>query len=471
MPESSGRPEQERSASDRALVEARRVHLVGIGGSGMSALARLLLDLGKQVSGSDATPSSATRQLEAAGARIFAGHAAANVGQAEYVVRSSAVARDNVEVVEAERKHLPNRKLAEAVGELMRGRNGIAVAGTHGKTTTTALLTWLLQWGGVDPLALIGADTPAFAQGARAGDGPVVVEADEYDRRFLHYWPDVAVVTSIEPDHLDYYADLAEIRGVFQQLVDRLPAHGLLVVCGDDPCAAGLRTIARRETYGFAPGLDWQLGDYAAQTEGGSRFMLSAAGRSWNVASPLVGEHNARNAAAAIAVAESCGVGLRTSLAALQSFEAPRRRFESKGHPRGIWVVDDYGHHPTEVSAVLTAARAAASGDVWVVFQPHTTNRTAALFAEFAAAFGDAQHALILPIYKPSGREVAAREVSSADLVERIQQAHPDARVVDSFDDAVRAVAREARPGDLVVTMGAGDVTRVSDMLVAELGG
>jgi UDP-N-acetylmuramate--alanine ligase len=451
------------------LAEAQRVHLVGIGGSGMSALARLLLEMGRSVSGSDQSPGTVTRQLEAAGATIFEGHAAEHVGGADYVVRSSAIAGDNVEVAEAARKQLPNRKLAEAVGELMRGRSGVAVAGTHGKTTTTALVAWLLQWGGLDPLALIGADTPAFAHGARPGDGPMVVEADEYDRRFLHYWPEVAVVTSIEADHLDYYVDLAEIRGAFQELVDRLPEHGRLVVCADDPCAAGLRTVAQRDSYGFSDGAEWQISKFEA-AQGGARFELTAQGRTWDVVSPLVGEHNARNAAAAIAVADHFGVGLRTALAALESFEGPRRRFETKGRPRGIWVVDDYGHHPTEVSAVLRAARAATSGDVWVVFQPHTTNRTAALLSEFGRAFGDAQHALILPIYQPSGREFSPRAVSSEQLVARLS-GHPDARAVDTFEDAIRAVLDGARPGDLVVTMGAGDVTLVSDLLVAELSG
>jgi UDP-N-acetylmuramate--alanine ligase len=450
------------------LARARHVHLVGIGGSGMSALASLLLRMDRTVSGSEVAPSPATDRLGREGAVIYAGHAAHNIAGADYVVRSSAVPSDNPEVLAAEHRGVPTRKLAEAVGELMRERNGVAVAGTHGKTTTTALVAWLLEWGGLDPLALIGGDTPAFAHGARPGAGPMVVEADEYDRRFLHYWPEVAVVTSIEADHLDYYRDLAEIRGVFQELVERVPEHGRLVVCADDPCAAGLRTRGQHESYGFSSGADWQLSDYAVAPESGSRFTLTTSGRSWAVVSALIGEHNARNAAAAVAVADHFGVGLRTALAALASFEGPKRRFETKGRPRGVWIVDDYGHHPSEVKAVLRAARAATAGDVWVVFQPHTTNRTAALLDEFASAFGDAQHALILPIYRPSGREVAARDVSSTDLAVRIAEP-ADVRVVDSFEAALEAVAGQARAGDLVLTMGAGDVTRLSDLLVAEL--
>jgi UDP-N-acetylmuramate--alanine ligase len=456
--------------SELTLAQAQRVHLVGIGGSGMSALASLMLQMGKQVSGSDVAASPTIAELQRAGAVFFIGHSADNVGTADYVVRSSAIAADNAEAIEAGRRGVPSKKLAEAVGELMHDRGAVAVAGTHGKTTTTALIAWLLDQGGADPLALIGADTPAFPHGARLGDGPMVIEADEYDRRFLNYWPEMAVVTSIEADHLDYYRDLSEIRQAFAELVDRLPAHGRMVVCADDPCAASLESPARRESYGFADDADWRIDDYAAAPGRGARFTLRTGGRPWQVNSPLVGEHNARNVAAALATTEYYGVGLRAALAALESFQGPRRRFESKGHPRGIWVVDDYGHHPTEVAAVLRAGSTAVERDVWVVFQPHTTNRTAALLDQFATSFGDARHALILPIFRPSGRETAAREVTSADLVERVRQAaHPDVRLLESFDEAEAAVVSGAQAGDLVITMGAGDVTQLSDRLVKAL--
>jgi UDP-N-acetylmuramate--alanine ligase len=444
--------------------------MVGIGGSGMSALATLLLQMGKQVSGSELAPGSATEYLRAQGATVWDGHAASNLGLADYVIRSSAVPVDNPEVVEAERRGLPSKKLAEAVGELMRDRSGIAVAGTHGKTTTTALVAWLLEGGGLDPLALIGADTPAYPQGARIGAGPMVVEADEYDRRFLNYLPEVAVVTSIEADHLDYYRDLAEVRDAFQSMVDRLPSHGRLIVCADEQNAASLASPARRETYGFAADADWRIDDYAAFRGRGARFTLRAQGRAWPVQSPLLGMHNARNVAAAIAVSDYFGVGLLAAVATLPHFRGPRRRFETRGRPRGIWIVDDYGHHPTEVLAVLRAAAEVVEGEVWVIFQPHTTNRTSALLEEFAGAFGDADHALILPIFRPSGRETAPRAVTSSDLVAGIAAAgHPDARLVESFEAAEEAVVSGARPGDLVLTMGAGDVTVLSDRLVKAL--
>jgi UDP-N-acetylmuramate--alanine ligase len=455
---------------DVGLNKAQRVHMVGIGGAGMSALATLLLQMGKQVSGSELSSSSAVDSLRTAGAVIYSDHTAQHVGLAEYLIRSSAVPADNPEVAAAGRLGLPSKKLAEAVGELMADRSGIAVAGTHGKTTTTLLVTWLLDRGGLDPLALIGADTPAFPLGARLGGGPMVVEADEYDRRFLNYWPEVAVVTSVEADHLDYYRDLTEIRAAFQTLVERLPEHGRLVVCADEPCAASLSTSARRETYGFASDADWRISDYVPLAGHGAHFRLHAEGREWPVESPLVGEHNARNVTAAIAVADHCGVGLRTTLAALTTFQGPRRRFETKGRPRGVWLVDDYGHHPTEVAAVLHAAAAAAEGEVWVVFQPHTTNRTAALLEDFGRSFGQAHHALILPIYLPSGREVAARPVSSHDVVDAIRRTgHLGARAVASFDEAEAAILAGAKPGDVVLTMGAGDVTRLSDRLLRAL--
>ncbi|MCA1646743.1 MAG: UDP-N-acetylmuramate--L-alanine ligase [Chloroflexi bacterium] len=457
--------------SEVKLSTAQRVHMIGIGGAGMSALASLLLQMGKQLTGSELSSSSTVDALRAAGVAIADDHRAEHVAAAEYVIRSSAIPLENPEFAEATRRGVPNKKLAEAVGELMAERSAIAVAGTHGKTTTTLLVSWLLDRGGLDPLALIGADTPAFPLGARLGDGPMVVEADEYDRRFLSYWPEVAIVTNVEADHLDYFRNLAEIREVFQTLVERLPEHGRLVVCADEPCAAGLSTPARRETYGFAADAHWRISDYVALAGQGAHFKLHAEGREWPIVSPLVGEHNACNVVAAIAVADHFGVGLRAALAALATFQGPRRRFETKGRPRGIWLVDDYGHHPTEVAAVLRAAAAAAEGEVWVVFQPHTTSRTAALLQDFGRSFGQAQHAVILPIYLPRGRELHARSVSSADMVEAIRQTgHPDARMVGSFSEAEAAVLAGAQPGDIVLTMGAGDVTLLADRLVEALG-
>lgn len=461
------------AAAVTPLLAAPHVHFVGIAGSGMSALASLLLGMGTRVSGSDVAPGPLLDALRARGATVFVGHAARQVQGSPYVVRSAAVPLDNPEVQEARRRGLRSVKLAEAVGELMRDRGGAGIAGTHGKSTTTALTAWLLDRGGLDPLALIGAHALDFEGGSRLGSGPMVVEADEYDRRFLELSPDVAVVTSIEPDHLDYYRDLGEIRAVFQQFVDKLPTAGRLVVCLDDPRAAALKTRGQRDTYGFSEGATWRASDYRPRP-GGSAFTLHVQGRSWDAEMQLVGEHNVRNALAAIAVAEFFGAGLLGTLAALASFRGTLRRFQTKGRPAGIRVIDDYAHHPTAIREVLRAARQGAPlGQVWSIFQPHTSSRTAALMEEFARSFGDAQHVLLLPIYEPAGRagEGSARGVTSADLARGLaEQGHPDARYVASFDEAVEAVRRSAREGDVVLTMGAGNVTRVADQLARELG-
>jgi UDP-N-acetylmuramate--alanine ligase len=455
------------------LESAGRVHLIGIGGSGMATLGHLLLQSGKVVSGSDLAESSATRSLESAGATVVLGHAARNVVGAQYVVRSSAVSSDNPEVVEAVRLGIPLVNHAEALGEVMRGRVGVAVAGTHGKTTTTALVAWLLERGGQDPTALIGGDAFNFGSGAHLGEGPVVVEADEYDRRFLHLAPEVAVVTGIEADHLDYYRDLDEIVQTFQLFVDRLPRHGRLVTCADDARASALGSAAQRETYGLAASASWRVAAYAPLAGGGSRFVVHTAGRAWTAESQLVGTHNALNAVAALAVADYFGVGLRSALAALTEFLGTRRRFETKGRPGDVWVVDDYAHHPSELIAVLRAARerAAPSASVWAIFQPHSANRTVTLIDGFARAFGDADHALILPIYRPYGREPGATAVPDTAIVDRVRAAgHPDVRLARTFEDAVTIVLDGVRPGDLVLTLGAGDVTTLSDELVAALG-
>ena len=453
------------------LDAAERVHMVGVGGAGMAALATLLLKMGKHVSGSDLGASPVVDRLQAAGARIAVGHRAEQVGDADVIVRSAAVPDSNAEVMEGRRRGIQVVKLAEAVGTLMHNRRGVAVAGTHGKSTTTALVAWVLERAGLDPLALIGAEAVNFGDSALLGTGPIVVEADEFDRRFLQLRPEVAVVTSVETDHLDYFEDLAEIQSVFQEFVDLLPDDGLLVTCADDPGAAALRGRSHRDTYGFGADADWRASDYAPIEGGGCRFTLHTAGRTFPAELGLSGVHNVQNALAAVAVADHFGVGLRAILGVLPEFRGTRRRFETKGRPNGIWVVDDYAHHPTAVAATLRAAREVAPrADLWAVFQPHTTNRTAALFEEFAGAFGAADHALLLPIYRPSGREEAARDVTSAQLAARAAElGHPDVRDVEDFDRTVATISTEARPGSVVLVMGAGDVTRLADRLATEL--
>ncbi len=438
----------------------------------MAALASLLVKMGKRVSGSDEAEGLGTVRLRTLGATIRVGHRSENVGSADLVVRSAAVPDDNPEVMAAQRQGIPHVKLAEAVGRLMASRGGVGVAGTHGKTTTTALVAWLLDQGGEDPLALIGGEAVNFGDSARLGEGPMVVEADEYDRRFLHLSPTVAVVTSVEADHLDYFRDLAEIERTFQAFVDKVPVEGRLVVCADDPGAAALRTVADRVTYGFNSSADWRIDAYQPRPGGGSSFDVHAGGRTWHVESALTGKHNACNAVAAVIVADHFGVGLRAAFSALETFRGTRRRFETRGEVGGVRIVDDYAHHPTKIRATLAAARdCQPGGEIWAVFQPHTSNRTAALLEEFARSFSDAHHALVLPIFRPRGREAAARPVTSEELVARIQATgHPDARFVASFDEAEASLRDAVHSGDLVLTIGAGDVTRLADRLIATLG-
>jgi|SRR5579884_992106 len=454
------------------LAAARHVHFVGIGGAGMSGLARLLQQQGKRVSGSDARASAATAALEAAGARVYVGHRAEQVGAVDLVITSAAVATDNPELAAARTRGLPVLSHAEVLGLLVAAGRGVAVAGTHGKTTTTALVGFLLDRAGRDPTILAGSEMANYGASVRLGRGPhVVVEADEYDRRFLRLAPRLAVVTSVEPDHLDYYRDLAEIRGAFAAFTARLPTDGLLLVCADDAQAAALPTPARRLTYGLA-GADWQADDVRPLADGMAFLAVGPCGEQAPVRLPLLGRHNVANALAALAVAAEEGVPLADAAAALADFRGTRRRFQPVGTAAGVRVVDDYAHHPTAVRVTLEAARAArtASGDagpLWVVFQPHTRNRTARLLDQFAAAFGAADAVVVTAIYEPVGREREPLAVSGADLAARI--IGPPATYVPALEDAADYLAARVPAGALVLTMGAGDVDRLGPLLLGRL--
>ncbi|MBI4492629.1 MAG: UDP-N-acetylmuramate--L-alanine ligase [Chloroflexi bacterium] len=447
---------------------ATRLHLVGINGSGMSSLAGLLLDLGKQVSGSDLSPGQAATHLQARGARVQAGHAAEHVEGAELVVISSAVQADNPEVQAARGRGIRVIKHAQALGELMRGRYGIAVAGTHGKSTTTALAAFLLDRAGLQPTLIGGAESLDFGASSRLGQSDyVVVEADEYDRRFLELSPRLAIVTSIEPDHLDYFADLDEIADAFRAFTRLLPEDGLAVTCHDDPVLRGLDVPCPRLSYGFEPGAAYHVAAYRALPGQPVRFTLRAPDDSMHAFQlGLLGRHNVANACAALAAARAVGVDWEALQEALPRFRGTRRRFERVGETRGVLVVDDYAHHPTAVRATLRAAHEWHAGPVWVAFQPHTTHRTAALLDDFAAALGVADRVVVLPIYQPAGREYARQEVSAADLAARVPSA---ASVCASLEAAAEQLAREAPSGTLLLTMGAGDVTRLGPLVLAAL--
>lgn len=455
-----------------SMIGTRHVHLVGIGGSGLSAIAALLLESGLTVSGSDGQASSATERLQAMGAAVSIGHAAGNVAGADVVVISSAVAPDNVEVLAAQAAGIPVQKRSDFLGGLMAGRVGVCVAGTHGKSTTTALIAHLLSRAGRDPSFILGA-VMHDGRNAHAGQGEAfVIEADEYDRMFLGLLPKVAVITAVEHDHPDCYPTLEDYQEAFKAFVDLVPEDGLVIACRDD---AGARLIGewtagrgkRVVWYGLKNGAEWQAESAQANGAGGSDFVITHHGATVGlVRTRLPGLHNVSNCVAALAAADFLGLDFNSTRAALSEFQGVGRRFELKGEARGISVVDDYAHHPTEIRATLAAARRRFEGrPIWAMFQPHTYSRTRALLAEFAAAFGDADHVLVTDIFR--SREAHDTSINARQLVARMS--HPDARYVPGLADAVTMLMAELKPGDVLITLGAGDGNRVGERVLEEL--
>ncbi|MET3350371.1 UNVERIFIED_ORG: UDP-N-acetylmuramate--alanine ligase [Arthrobacter sp. UYEF1] len=455
-------------ASIRSQESLGGVHFIGIGGVGMSAVARIMVARGVAVSGSDAKDLPVMAELAAAGARIAVGYAAANLGDAQTVVAGSAIRADNPELVAARAAGLPVLHRSEALAATMGDDLVVTVAGTHGKSTTTSMITVLLQGAGVDPSFAIGANVPALGVNAAHGTSAVfVAEADESDGSFLNYRPRIAVVTNVEPDHLDHYGTAEAVYESFDRFTALLPADGVLIACADDAGAAALaeRTLARGNTrvvlYGTSGGSDLVLhdggpGDVAVSSPAG-RFALNL---------QVPGRHNALNAAAAVAVALELGVDAEAAAGALAHFSGASRRFELKGEARGVRVYDDYAHHPTEVRAALTAARSVAGGHrVHVLFQPHLFSRTREFATEFAAALNLADTALVLDIYP--AREDPIPGVTSQLIVEHLAAG---GRLVES-GKAVAALTDVAGPGDIILTVGAGDVTAFGPQVVQALGG
>lgn len=453
----------------------RRVHLVGVGGTGMRSLAELLADLGHQVSGCDRSESETLARLAGRGIRVQPGHDAAHLEAAELAIVSAAIPADNPELAAAHAGRLPVLTHAEALGALMATRRGIAVAGTHGKSTTTALVAHLLAVADRDPTLVGGADALDFGGSARLGQGPeLVAEADEYARRFLALRPALAVITGVEPDHLDYYGSFDAIREAFRQFVAAMPPDGAVVTCEDEPNLAGLALGRRRVRYGWAGHADWRLERFEPRPGGGGQFTVRRPdGRRAAYELRLTGRHNAANAVAALAVAAELGVPDEAARRALATFRGTVRRFQTLVHPSdnpaGVWIVDDYAHHPTAVAATLTAAREVHRGPLLAVFQPHTSHRTRALLAEFAGAFSAADRLLLLPTYQPAGREDGAATETSAELAARMTR--PDVRLVPTLDAAFAALLGELRPGTLVLVMGAGDVTELAHRLARRVQG
>jgi UDP-N-acetylmuramate--alanine ligase len=459
------------------------IHLIGIGGIGLSAIAKILLEEGYRVSGSDLQSSPLTANLEALGASVYKGHAAGNVGPADLVIMSSAIRPDNPEVVAARQRGIPVIKRDQMLGRMMEGRYGLAVAGTHGKTTTTAMIAWLLTQMGLDPTFIVGGVVENLGTNAQAGQGEhFVIEADEYDYTFLGLKPRLAVVTIIEMDHPDCFRDLDEVTEAFIKFVSLVPEDGCVVGCGDEsrvravlesrsrricnPAAEGRRK-PQIVTYGLDAGVDWQAVEIRANEAGGSDFVaLKEKQPVGTFGLQLPGLHNVKNALAAIVVADHLGLDLADVGTELREFQGTKRRFEHKGTAGGVVVIDDYAHHPTEIRATLAAARGRyPDSEIWAVFQPHTYSRTRALLAEFAESFGDADHVIVVDIYP--AREYDDLGVSAADVVARMT--HPDARHITTLDDATDYLLGHLTAGDVLITLGAGDGWRVGEKVLASL--
>jgi len=453
----------------------KKVHFIGLGGAGLSAIATVLLERGYQVSGSDLHPSANTQRLQEMGARVYIGHTAEQVGGAQIVVVSSAIPEDNVELVAARARGLPVLKRDQVFSQLTAGHHCVAVAGTHGKTTTAAMIAWTLLQAGCDPSFIIGGTIVGLDTNARAGRGEhFVVEADEYDNAFLGLTPRLAVVTHLEPDHPDCFPDLEAMSAAFRAFLHRVEPQGAIIGCGDVPHLGALMTEVRGGaagprvlTYGLVDGWDWVGRDLEVNGQGGMDFVAWQGPKRLGVVQLLVpGVHNVRNALGVLAAVRELGVSFDCARMALATFQGTERRFEVKGEAGGVTVIDDYAHHPTQIRATLAAARERyGTRELWAVFQPHTYSRTKALLEEYAASFEDADHVLLLPIY--AARERDTLGISSCDLAARMD--HPDVRAVSGHEGAVEYLLCCLQPGSVLLTLGAGDGDRVGEALLGEL--
>jgi UDP-N-acetylmuramate--alanine ligase len=462
---------------------SQHAHFIGIGGIGMSGIAEILLTLpgpsgtglrpwgGQQfkVSGSDLKRSAVTDRLEKLGAIIYEGHNAANVACATVVVTSSAVSPSNPEVLEARARKIPVIQRAEMLAELMRLKFGIAIAGMHGKTTTTSMVASVLTAGGLDPTIVVGGRVDALGSNARLGATQyLVAEADESDRSFLKLSPILAVVTNLDREHMDTYADMEDVERAFLAFMDKVPFYGAVTACADNPLLASILPRAQRRilTYGASAGADYRLEILEADGHSLSRFQVTAKGALLGPFELHVpGRHNVLNATAAVAIGHQLEVPAGKIAEGLRNFRGVDRRFQKRGEARGITVVDDYGHHPTEIRATLQAARQCGFKRIHVVFQPHRYTRTRDLLDDFAGAFTDADSVLVLPIYAASEEPVPG--VTAELLAGKITK--PKAEFVADFPTALEAATKSASKGDLILTLGAGSVSQLAPQIVAAL--
>ena len=462
----------------------RSVHLVGIGGMHMSAIAQILLANGTRVSGSDQTRTALTEKLRTLGADVRYGHAAEHIDEVELVVATAAVKPDNPELAAAGRRGIPVISRAAMVARLMEGRTGICVAGTHGKTTTSAMIAWMLRQAGRDPSFLLGGESVDLGTNAHAGTGDeIVVEADEYARAFLEYRPKIAVITNVEADHLEYYGSEEAYETAFNQFIRRVQPEGVIIACGEDPWLAGLDEgtyPARIERYGRVTPSEgnlferygsrpptWLGIDHGPGLTGGHRLEVLRDGQPFGrVRLGIPGSHNAQNALGAIAAGSALGLDAHQMQHALSSFRGARRRFELVGEAQGITIIDDFAHHPTEIKVNIQAARERFPGRRLVlVFQPHTYSRTSYLLNEFIGCFAETDRLVILETY--ASRETPEAGLSAKDLAEAVTS--PACEYVPTAEDAAGRLLAELRSGDVLVTMGAGDVDRVGRLVLGGL--
>ena len=463
------------TSTSKAANTPQRVHLIGIGGAHMSAIAQILHAWGHTVTGSDQRASAMTEKLAGLGIDVRIGHAAENVGDAQLVVMTSAAHGDNPEIVEAQRRGVPVIKRAEMVARLMQGRYSIAVAGTHGKTTTSGLIAHMLVEANLDPTYLIGGEVRSLGTNAAPGDGRyIVVEADEYDRAFLSYTPDVAIVTSIEPDHLDIYGTAEEVAAAFGQFLSQVPADGHVITSADSPQVretVGATAIAAsdKQTYALEAPATWTAAPQS-HDERGQVFRVERGGeRFGEFRIELPGRHNVSNALAGIAAGDTIGIDAAVMRAALATYRGAQRRFELVGEAAGVTVMDDYAHHPTEVRAGVVQPARERFGErrLVVLFQPHTYTRTQYLLDDWKRCFEGIDALYILETY--AAREAPERGLSGADLARAIES--PPATYCGTFDDAAERIAADLRAGDVFFTVGAGDVDRVGPMVLEKLRG
>ena len=471
---------------------SQRIHFIGIGGIGMSGIAEILLTMGYTVSGSDLRRSPTTDRLVGLGARVFEGHTAANAAAADVVVVTSAVGPSNPEVLEARLRKVPVIQRAEMLAELMRLKYGIAVAGMHGKTTTTSMVAAVLAGGGLDPTVVVGGRVDALGSNARLGNSQyLVAEADESDRSFLKLSPVLGIVTNLDREHMDCYRDMADVEAAFLEFMDGVPFYGATTACIDDALLSAILPRVRRRlfTYGESASADFRLQVLAQEGNGRTRFPVRFQVRFAGVdLGPfhlhVPGRHNLLNATAAVAIGIQLGLASEQIAAGLDSFRGVDRRFQVKGTERGVTVVDDYGHHPTEILATLRAARECGYARVHVLFQPHRYTRTRDLLPEFARAFGDADTVEVLPIYAASEDPIPG--ITGETLADAIRaqnnggnsgqnsgknsgQKNATVSFSPAIPEAVESLAHTAREGDLVLTLGAGNISQAGPMLLEAL--